>query len=173
MSVDEVKLVLRIAGEQAIAKGHRLLDPRSLADACGADGLTNEEYLAAIQALAEQRVINVHLFRGVSITLLRLTENGFALHLQASRTDLDAVRARVGTALETTVSEGQLGTVIDLAGALGEPPLVVETLLDELRDRGDLVFSLVAGRRVRIHRVGPFVPFGPLSTPDIQGENDT
>ncbi|MGI8686682.1 MAG: hypothetical protein ACR2MO_16595 [Acidimicrobiales bacterium] len=148
-------LVHKLAGEQALARGHRLLDPLALEAAAAGVGVDSDRFLAAILALAGARVVNVHTFGPSSlITLLRLTEDGFVRHLTATRSDLDAVRGRVLDALRAQAGGSGLGQAVDLAGALGEPTLLVEVLLDELRGQGRLVFTNVAGGRFRIHRMG-------------------
>lgn len=147
-------LVHRLAGEQALARGHRLLDPRALEAACAAAGLDHDAFLAAAKALAEQRTMNVRTFGPSLINLVRLTEDGFRQHLVATRSDLDAVRRRLLDTLGDIAAQNRLGEAIDLAGMLGEAKLVVEVLLDDLRDSGEVVFTPVSGGRVRIHRVG-------------------
>ncbi len=149
-----VALVHRLAGEQALARGHRLLDPRALEAACACEGLSQDGLLEAAKALAEQRIMNVRTFGPSLINLLRLTEDGFRQHLVATRSDIDVVRGRLLDALREEAAQERLGEAFDMAGALAEPPLLVEVLLDELRDRGEVVFTPIPGGRVRIHRVG-------------------
>ncbi len=56
--------------------------------------------------------------------------------------------------INTLRAKAPPGTAVDLAGALGEPRLVVEVLLDGLRDEGRVVFTNVPGGLFRIHRFG-------------------
>ena len=147
-------LVHRLAGQQALARGHRLLDPRALEAACARDGLGHDGFFEAATALAEQRILNVRTFGPSLINLLRLTEDGFRQHLVATRSDIDGLRGRILDALREEAAQKRLGEALALAGALGEPALLVEVLLDELRDRGEVVFTPIPGGRVRIHRVG-------------------
>ncbi len=143
-------LVQRLAGGQALARGHRLLDPLALEEAATGEGVDHDRFLAAVLVLAGRRVVNVHTVAGSLITLLRLTEDGFRAHLAATRSDLDAVCQR----LVDTLRAKPLGAAVDLAEALGEPRLVVEVLLDGLRDEGRVVFTNVPGGLFRIHRFG-------------------
>ncbi len=83
-------IVHRLAGEQALARGHRLLDPLALEEAATGEGVGRDRFLAAVLVLADRRVVDVHTFAGALITLLRLTEDGFRAHLAATRNDLDA-----------------------------------------------------------------------------------
>ena len=155
MSADgPLALVHRLAGEQALARGHRLLDPQALETTCAAAGLDHDGFLRAAKALADQRVLNVRTFGPSLITLVRLTEDGFRQHLVATRSDIDAVRLRLLDALGEEAAQNRLGEALDLAGRLNQPKLLVEVLLDELRDRGEVVFTPITGGRVRIHRVG-------------------
>jgi len=147
-------LVHRLAGEQAVARGHRLLDPRALEEAAAAEGVGHDRFLAAVLALAGERMVNVHTFASSLITLLRLTEDGFRHVLTTTRGDLDAVRRRLLDTLRAEAASESPGWTVDLAGVLGEPRLVVEVLLDELRDQGRLVFTNAPGGRFRIHRFG-------------------
>lgn len=154
MTEGPLALVHRLAGEQALARGHRLLDPRALEAACAAAGLDHDGFLDAAKALAEQRVMNVRTFGPSLVNLVRLTEDGFRQHLVATRSDIDDVRRRLLGALGEEAAQNRLGEALDLAGRLHEPKLLVEVLLDELRDRGEVVFTPITGGRVRVHRVG-------------------
>lgn len=147
-------VVHRLAGEQALAAGHRLLDGRPLEAACAEAGVDHDAFITALHELSATGVVNVRIF-GSSVNILRLTEEGLAQHLGATRDDLAAVRARIMAALRAEADAGRLGQPLDLATQLGEPYLLVETVLDELRNRGELVFTPISGRRVRLHRVGP------------------
>lgn len=157
---DATATVHRLAAEQALALGHRLLDGRPLEAACADEGVDHDAFIAALRDLATAGIVNVRIF-GSSVNILRLTEVGLAQHLAATRGDLDAVQARIKAALKAEAGAGRLGQPLDLAGQLGEPYLLVETVLDELRDRGELVFTPLTGGRVRLHRVGS----PPLPTP--------
>lgn len=146
----DAALVHRLAAEQALASGHRLLDPVRLAAAAG---LGPDRFHAAVAALVAGRVLDAHTF-GSLVTLARLTEAGLRAHLAATRPDLDGVRRRLAGLVEAEAAAGRLRRPLDLPGAVGEPALLVETLLDERRDAGDLVFSPAAGGRFVLHRVG-------------------
>lgn len=147
-------LVHRLAGEQALQRGHRLLDPVALEHAAGAAGLDRERFLAAVGHLAATGDVDVHLFGPSLVRLLRLTEVGLVRHLLTTYRDLDQVRARVLATIRAERDAGRLGEALDLAGMVGAPPLLVEVLLDQLRDRGDVVFTPLRGGKVRLHRVG-------------------
>lgn len=147
-------VLLRLASEQAVARGHRLLDPAAMEAAWEVAGVGRDDALDALRSLAAQKAVNLRLF-GASIALLRLTEEGLGRYLETARPDLDDVRARVHDALRAEEGAGRLGEAVDLAAAVGEPSLVVEVVLEELRRGGNLVYNPVPGRRVRVHRVGP------------------
>lgn len=146
--------VHRLAFEQAVARGHRLLDPRALEAVCAEEGLDHDHLLDAARSLAERRVLQLRT-AGPLIALLRLTEEGFMGELLATHGDIDALHHRIMDALRAEQHHGRLGEPFDLAGAVDEAPLVVEALLDDLRRRGELVFTPISGHRVRIHRLGP------------------
>ena len=151
---DATATVHRLAAEQALAAGHRLLDGRPLEAASAEAGVDHDTFIAALGDLAAAGTVNVRIF-GSTVNILRLTEDGLAQHLAATRSDLDDVRARLAAALGAEAGAGRLGQPLDLAAQLGEPYLLVETLLDELRAGGELVFTPITGGRVRLHRVGP------------------
>ena len=147
-------LVHRLAGEQALDRGHRLLDPRALEQTCAASGVDHDDFIEAVRAMGDDGTVNVRFFGPSLVNILRITVPGLLRHLEATRSDLDQVRATVAAALNAQAADGRLGDAVDLAGLLGEPYLLVETLLDELRDQGQLVYTPLSGGRVRLHRVG-------------------
>lgn len=116
--------------------------------------MDHDAFIAALRDLSAAGTVNVRIF-GSSVNILRLTEEGLAQHLAATRSDLEAVRFRILAALRAEADGGRLGHPVDLAAVLGEPYLLVETVLDDLRDQGELVFTPITGGRVRLHRVGP------------------
>lgn len=145
--------VLRRAGVQAVAAGRTFLDHDALGRACDDDGLGHEEVFAALLELEERGLVNMHFVEPSGITLLRLTDRGIRSYLADTRPDLDDVRARMLTALQDEAVRWQGGEAVDLAGALGEPPLVVEVLMEDLRQDGGVVFSKAFGGRLRVHRL--------------------
>ena len=157
-------LVHRLAGEQALAHGHRLLDPTELAASCATAGVDPERAVAALLALQDRRLVDVRTVGPALVSQVRLTEDGFVRYLTATRGDLEAVRSRVSATLCAEMEAGRLGAAIDLAGMVGEPALVVGVLLDRMRHRGEVVFTPVTGHRVRVHRIGP-PPDRPLRAP--------
>jgi hypothetical protein len=146
--------VLRRAGEQAVAAGRTFLDHDALERSCGVDGLDHDEVFAALQELADTGLVNMHFVEPSRITLLRLSDRGIRSYLTDVRPDLDDVRARMLAALRDETVPWQDGRAVDLAGALGEPPLVVEVLMEDLRRDGGVVFSKAFGGRLRVHRLG-------------------
>ena len=149
---DEV-LVLRRAGEQALAAGHTLLDPDALIGACRPDGLSGKDVFAALRSLSTDRLVDLHFVGPSRVTLLRLTAGGVRRHLGLARPDLADVRRRVLDALEGGGVAWQDGATVDLAGAVGEPALLVEVVMEDLRQEGRVVFSPAPGQRLRVHRL--------------------
>lgn len=149
------RLLLRLAGEQALARGHRLLDPVALERAWTAAGIGRDTALEALEDLAGDGLFDIRLFGPSLIALLRLTEEGLARHLESTRPDLDDVRGRVAGALRAEEAAGRLGEAVDLAAATGEPALAVEFVLEEMRRAGSLVYNPSTAGHVRVHRVGP------------------
>lgn len=156
-----VTTVLRLAGAQALAQGHRLLDPAALEAAAGAQGIGRNEVLAAVRVLRDDGSVNVRFCGDALIAILRLTEAGMDRWLAAEGWDTDRVEDAVVGVLQAEAAAGRLGDELDLATAVGHPPLVVETVLERLRRRGEVVYNPVGGQRVRVHRIGALAPRPP------------
>ena len=146
--------VLRLAGAQALAQGHRMLDPAALVAAAGAEGLGHDAVVAALRALRDDGSVNVRFYGDSIVAILRLTEAGVDRWLAAERWPMDQVERDVVAALQAEAVAGRLGDELDLAAAVGQPPLVVDTVLERLRRRGQVVYNPVRGQRVRVHRIG-------------------
>ena len=147
-------VVHRLAGEQALDRGHRLLDPRALEQSSAANGVDHDAFIEAVRVLGDDGTVNVRFFGPSLVNILRITVPGLLRHLETTRSDLGQVREAVAAAVRAQAAEGRLGEAVDLPALLGEPYLLVETLLDERRDRGELVYTPLPGGRVRLHRVG-------------------
>ena len=154
--------VLALAGRLALERGHRLLDARVLEERCAQEGVVHDLFVAAVRELADERLVNAHFFGLSQITLLRLTDEGVRHHLAATRPDLEEARRRVVDAARVELSAGRRDEPVDLASASGEPPLLVELVLEELRDLGLAVFSRAPRGKVRVHRLG--APDGSRAT---------
>ncbi|MGH9179521.1 MAG: hypothetical protein ACRD0N_13330 [Acidimicrobiales bacterium] len=146
-------VVLRLAGAQALAQGHRMLDSAALELAAGAEGIGHDEVVAAVQALRDDGSVNVRFYGDSLIAILRLTEAGVDRWLAAEGWDMEQVEREVVAVLRAEAAAGRLGDELDLAAALGRPPLVVETVLERLRRRGEVVYNPVRRQRVRVHRI--------------------
>ena len=150
-------VVLRLAGEQALAAGHTLLDPERLVEAGRLAQLGPGDVFAALRSLEAQGLANLHFVPPDRVTLLRLTGAGLRAHLATAGFDLAHLRHRVLSLLQDGTVPWHDGDPVDLAGAVGVPSLVVEVVLEDLRDAGQLVFSPAPRRRVRVHRLTPTV----------------
>ncbi|HET7489217.1 MAG TPA: hypothetical protein VFJ85_14900 [Acidimicrobiales bacterium] len=146
-------VVLRRAGEQAVAAGHAFLDHEALERACAADGLGHERVFAALRALDTARLVDVRFVAPSRVTLLRLTDRGVRVALDGTGHDLVDVRRRLVRALTDGEVDWRAGATVDLRAALGVPALVSEVALEDLRKEGRVVFSRAIGGGVRIHRL--------------------
>ena len=145
--------VLRLAGEQALTTGRSFLDHGSLERACLAGGLAHDDVFTGLRALVAARLADMHFVPPSRVTLLRLTDGAIRRCLADARPDLADVRRRVVAALGDGSLDWKGGEPVDLAGAVAEPPLLVEVVMEDLRDEGRVVFSRATGGRLRVHRL--------------------
>ncbi len=141
--------VLRSAGDQALAAGHKLLDHATLKATCEASGMTHEQWLAALVELRSQGLVEMRDYDG-QVALLQLTPAGLWAYVIRARSDLADVTERVLDLLDGA----EPNVAVALGAALGESPLLVEAVLDHLAGRGMVVYSRVGRDSFRIHRFG-------------------
>ena len=139
--------VLHVAGDQALAAGHKLLDQVALARACEAQGLTHDEWFGGLVELREQKLVQMRDYDG-KVALLALTQAGLWTYVTRFRPDLADVTERLLDALDGV----EANVALPLGAALGESPLLVEAVLDHLAGRRMVVFSRVGADSFRIHR---------------------
>jgi hypothetical protein len=145
--------VLRRAGQQAVAAGRTFLDHQALERACLDEGIDHDGFFASLLALRDARLVDLHFVEPSRVTLLRLTDDGIRSHLAGAGPDVGDVCRRVVAALRDEAVSWRGGAPVDLAAAVGEPPLVVEVAMEDLRREGAVVFSRAFGGRLRVHRL--------------------
>jgi len=141
--------VLAAVAAIALATGTRMVEPAAAERAAAARGVGHDRWFAAAVDLKGRDLIALQTAEPSHVVLLAVTNAGLQRHLAATCTDLADVRRRVEAAAVAAAGQG----AVDLADALGEPPLLVECLLDHLVNRRRLVYSKAPGRRFRIHKV--------------------
>ena len=139
--------VLHVAGDQALAAGHKMLDHVALACACEAKGLTHDEWFGSLVELREQELVRMRDYDD-QVALLQLTQAGLWTYLTRFRADLADVTERLLDVLDTV----EANVAVPLGAELGESPLLVEAVLDHLAGRRMVVFSRVGPDSFRIHR---------------------
>jgi hypothetical protein len=139
--------VLRVAGEQAMAAGHKMLDQAAVREACEAAGLTHDQWFAGLVELREQKLVQMRDFDG-KVGLLALTMPGVWAYATRNRPDLADVTER----LLDVIDQVEPNVALALGAELGESPLLVEAILDHLAGRRMVVFSRVGTDSFRIHR---------------------
>ena len=139
------------AGGLALEAGHRLLDHVELEARCQRSGVGHDDFFAALVALRDQDAVNMRHVEPSRVALLQLTPAGLGRFLAMTRPDLDQVRAR----LRRLAAEAPPGVSTALAADVGESPLLVEFLLDEMARQGLVVASRIGRHRFRVHRVAP------------------
>lgn len=143
-------LVLERAGAQAMARGHSMLDPIGLEAECAHLDIDHDRWFASLKALQATKLLLLAWVAPSLVSLVQLTDAGLALAVRRARPDIDEVK----TALLAHLTRLRVGGVVRPEQALGEPALLVEILLEQLRAEGLVVWSNVPGGGVRIHRVG-------------------
>jgi hypothetical protein len=139
--------VLRAAGEQALAAGHKMLDHVALKEACEAAGMTPDQWFGGLVALREQQHVQMRDYDG-KVALLALTQAGLWAYVTRNRPDLADVTERLLDVLDGV----EPNVAVSLGVDLGESPLLVEAVLDHLAGRRMVVFSRVGPDSFRIHR---------------------
>ena len=139
--------VLLLAGHQAIAAGHKMLDHVALKEACEAAGMGADEWFGGLVELREQKHVQMRDYDG-KVALLALTQPGLWAYLTKARADLADVTERLLDILDGV----EANVAVPLGAELGESPLLVEALLDHLAGRRLVVFSRVGADSFRIHR---------------------
>lgn len=139
--------VLRLAGDQALAAGHRMLDHAALRRACEDGGVSGDEWFAGLVELRTCGLVQMRDYDG-QVALLQLTPAGVWAHLVASRADLADVTERLLDILDGV----EPNVAVPLGADLGEPPLLVEALLEHLAGRRMVIFSRIGADSFRIHR---------------------
>ena len=140
-------MVLRFAGEQAIAAGHRLLDHVELERTCEAAGMSHDQCFGGLVQLREEGMVQMRDYDG-QVALLQLTPAGLWSYLTRARADLADVTERLLDLLEAT----EPNILVPLGREVGESPLLVEAVLDRLTARRAVVYSRVGADNFRIHR---------------------
>ena len=141
--------VLRAAGDQALAGGHKLLDHGTLKATCEANGISHDEWFAALVELRSQGLVQMRDYDG-QVALLQLTPAGLWAYVTRARSDLADVTERLLDLLDGA----EPNVAVALGADLGESPLLVEAVLDHLAARGMVVYSRVGHDSFRIHRFG-------------------
>jgi hypothetical protein len=143
------RVTLTAAGELALRRGTRMLEPAEVEAACAAAGVGHDAFVSAVQALKRDELIAVQIAEPSVVVLAAITDKGLARHLRATRPDLAEFERRLWDKVEQAVEQGPT----PLAEEVGEPALLVEWMLDRWVTERRLVYSKAPGRRFRIHKV--------------------
>jgi len=138
--------VLEVAGGLALDAGHRMLDQAALAGACEAVGLSREEWFAGLVELRRRGFVQMRDYDG-KVGLLQLTSPGLWAYVTLARADLADVTERLLDLLDGS----EPNVALALGAGLGEPPLLVEAVLEHLAGRRLVVFSRLGADSFRIH----------------------
>ncbi|HVM15508.1 MAG TPA: hypothetical protein VM287_14430 [Egibacteraceae bacterium] len=140
---------LALAVELALARGTRMVEPVALEEAAAADGIDHDGCVALLRALRDGGLLQLALSPSRQVVLVALTDAGVLRWAEEARPDLVGVRSRLAAAAAAAVGQGP----VDLAATVGEPPLLVECVLDQWVRERRVVYSKAPGRRFRVHRV--------------------
>ena len=139
--------VLLLAGHQALAAGHKMLDHVALRHACEAAGMRHDEWFGGLVQLREQKLVQMRDYDG-KVALLALTQPGLWAYVTKARADLADVTERLLDILDGV----EANVAVPLGAQVGESPLLVEAVLDHLAGRRLVIFSRVGADSFRIHR---------------------
>ncbi|MFJ5301106.1 toll/interleukin-1 receptor domain-containing protein [Streptomyces sp. NPDC088350] len=146
--------LLTLAIQAAIDTGRpQLLDWATVEQKAQEAGLVGANLHESTTALAEQDYLDIR-FLGERVSRANLTSYGYSTGIQALMPDIDEGRRRVTALLVNDPPTGDR-VMHDLADRANVPLLVVRELLEELKLRGLLSYSLTMGDHTRLHSVSP------------------
>jgi hypothetical protein len=121
-------LVLSVIAEEALKNGHQFIDHNAVEARCEELGLSHDGYFESLLALGHEQLVDVEHRHPSVVVTLQITSYGLGRFFEATRPDLGTVRRRLIAELVNGTDRERTA----LAATLGEPPLLVEFLLDEL-----------------------------------------
>ncbi len=124
-----------------------MIDHLALQETYEAAGLPHDEWFEGLVELRAQKLVQLRDYEG-QVALLQLTEAGLWAYATRFRPDLADVTERLLDRLDGA----ETNTAMPLGAELGVPPLLVETVLDQLARRKLVVFSRLGADSFRIHR---------------------
>jgi hypothetical protein len=139
--------VLRALGDHALGTGHKMLDDVAQRQTLAAARLPYEEWHRALVELREQKLVQMRDYDG-KVALLALTQAGVWAYATRFRPDLADVTERLLDLLEGA----EANVALPLGAELGESPLLVEAVLEQLAARRMVVYSRIGADSFRIHR---------------------
>jgi hypothetical protein len=149
--------VLSLAAEQAVVNGHRFVDAQQLLESCAKVGIDAKGCIESLSALGHADLMNVEVRQPAIISRLEITNYGLGVFLEATRPDLLAVRSRLIAELVNRSTDSFPVEGSELNAIVGEAPLVVELLLDELDARSLITFAKYLGNTTRVHGISPLL----------------
>ncbi len=139
--------VLRAVGGFALSAGHTMLDDVAQRQTLAATGLSYEAWHGALVELRDQKLVQMRDYDG-KVALLALTPAGVWAYATRFRPDLADVTERLLDLLDAA----EANVALPLGAALGESPLLVEAVLEQLAGRRMVVFSRIGRDSFRVHR---------------------
>ena len=130
-------LVLRLACEEAIAKGSDFIEPEELYVRDGKPLLPEVELSDAIDVLEQQHLVRAHRTIGGGLPSFQITTHGFEQYARACIPGYDGVVRDVASALVNR----QKGSDQAIAAEIGKPLFLVQHVLQVLEDAGHLKLS--------------------------------
>ena len=146
-------LVLSVIAEVALKNGHQFIDQNAVEARCEELGLSHDGYFESLLALGHEYLVDVEHRHPSVVVTLQITNYGLGRFFEATRPDLGTVRRRLIAGLVNGTDRERTA----LAATLGEPPLLVEFLLDELDLEGLLTVGKYLGNKVEVKNVSPLL----------------
>lgn len=142
-------LVLRLACEEALAKGSDFIKPGELYLKDGKELLPEAELNDAIEVLEQQHLVRVHHTIGGGMPWFRITTHGFEKYAQACIPEYAAFVRDVASALVNRQKESDQAIAADL----DKPLFIVQHILQVLEDAGHLTLSKTISGRQHVYNV--------------------
>lgn len=142
-------MVLRLVCEQAIAKECDLIEPQTLYVKDGKSLLPEAELRDAVETLDQQHMLRVHHVIGGDLPSFQITTHGFEEYACACIPAYDTLVRDVASALVNGKKEYDR----EIATDLGKPLIIVQHILQVLKDAGHLKLSKTLGGPRHIYNV--------------------
>ena len=153
-------VVLRRTGDNVMTSESLYADTKAVEQACSDDGLDRDGWFESVLALQQAGLLEAKYMAGTSHVMhLQMTNAGFSRYLHSQRPDVDELTRRLAAWLLANPPGPPAGTIdaAVLSDQLGESPVVIKFLLQELDALQLASVSVALGGVVRVHSISPLL----------------